>query len=263
MKAVGVLGVLLATVTLMTAACILLPLAPDPAQRGPSGRGTASRLLCGDRLRLHARGDLAAAAADDLPRPSGLQPVGRPVLAARVERRGQPFHRARCRRRGGPRDATTAADHAGGARRLWHRHAGHHAPLRRRGHTGAHPDRRRHPPAGRLLPGDGVSTRDAPRPAAFAVNRALALGRQRRNVGVRVGPRRRHRHRRGHIGRLLGGRGLLSGVRCSLALWLGASDSFPRSRHIQAERASDRSPSRSCSWFASTHRRAVGSLGAT
>ena len=86
MKAVGVLGVLLATVPLMTAACIVLPLVRDPAHRGPSRRGAASGLLRGDRLRLHARGDLTAAAADDLPRPSGLQPVGRPVLAAGVER---------------------------------------------------------------------------------------------------------------------------------------------------------------------------------
>ena len=103
MKAVGVLGVLLATVTLMTAACILLPLVRDPAAPSTfAARRPSSRLLRRDRLRLHARGDLTAAAADDLPRPSGLQPVGRPVLAARVERRRQPVHRARRGRRGGP-----------------------------------------------------------------------------------------------------------------------------------------------------------------
>ena len=96
---------------------------------------------------------------------------------------GQPFHRARCRRRGGPRDETTAADHAGGARRLWHRHAGDHAPLRRRGHAGAHPDRRRHPAAGRLLPGDGVSPRHARSPCS-------ARRQSRPGSGASTAPRR-------------------------------------------------------------------------
>ena len=78
MKAVGVLGVLLATVTLMTAACILLPLIRRDIRWICKG-DAAFRLLRGNRPRLHARGDLPASAADNLPRPPA-QPVGGPVL---------------------------------------------------------------------------------------------------------------------------------------------------------------------------------------
>ena len=75
MTAVGVLGVLLVTVTLLTGACIVLAaVLLGAVERRSAAAATASRLLRRDRLRVHAGRDLAGAAADDLSRPSRLQP---------------------------------------------------------------------------------------------------------------------------------------------------------------------------------------------
>ena len=67
------------------------PAARPLAARAPTC--AARRRTCvlrRDRLRVHARGDLPGAAADDFPRPPGLQPLGGAVFAAAVERRRQP-----------------------------------------------------------------------------------------------------------------------------------------------------------------------------
>ena len=211
MKAVGVLGVLLATVTLMTAACILLPLVRT--RRTVNLQGAAPHLVYFAAIGF----GFMLVEISQLQRLTIF--LGHPAYSLSVvlfsllvsSGAGSLSTGRVADAEAGRATRRRLLIDAGGARRLWHRHASHHAPLRRRGHAGAHPDRRRHPPASWLLPGDGVSTGDAPRPAAFAVNRALALGRQRRNVGVRVGPRRRHRHRGGDIGGLLGRHACLSG----------------------------------------------------
>ena len=68
--------------------------------RAAGGGGPARGVLRGHRARLHARRDLADAAAHHLPRASDLRALGRALRHARLQRRGQP-HRRPARRHGG------------------------------------------------------------------------------------------------------------------------------------------------------------------
>ena len=211
MAAVGVLGVLFVTVIVLTALCIGLPLVLSGSRRGSGRRRAAPALFCRDRVRLHARRNLAGAAAGDLPRTSRLQPLGRAVFAAPVERGGQRVDRPSARRAGGI--AVRGRPDGFCSSSSWWRSARSRLPPC----GGSRRHRRRygfcvsvaHPVAARVLHGHGLSDRHAAGAAGAAVTGALVVGRQRRGVRVRVGGRRRDRDRRGDFGGILGRRRVL------------------------------------------------------
>ena len=126
MAAVGVLGVLFVTVLVLTALCIGLPLLFSGSRARPDRRRAPSGLFRRDRFRVHARRDLTGAAAGDLSGPSCLQPLGRALLAAPVERRGQRVHGASARRDCRPRGPRLSGSSSSWS--SWWRSAPSHRP---------------------------------------------------------------------------------------------------------------------------------------
>ena len=207
MKAVGVLGVLLATVLLMTTACIVFPLLLTRRSADARRRRALPAVFRRDRARLHADRDLAAAAADDLSRSSGVQPVGRAVLVAGIERHRQPVHRA-CDGSAGVDQAAPGVDDRD-AHRLRAPDTADRPPVRVIVHTGTDRAGDRAAVSGGILHGHGVPPGHAPRAQARAAARAVVLGRQRRRVGVCIGARGGDRDRRGDLGGVLDGDALV------------------------------------------------------
>ena len=87
--------------------------------------------------------------------------------------------------------------------RLRRHHADADAPDRRRGDAGPHRRLGRAPGGPGAVHGDGVPPGPRPGPEPAGAD-ALALGRQRRHVGVRIGARGGHRPQHHHLDRVLG-----------------------------------------------------------
>ncbi len=175
----------------------------DHRAGGPPGQRPLAGLLRQHRPRVHVRRDLPAAAADRVPRPSDLQPVGGPLFLARLERSGQlPEQSGRGARHERAGRAAFPAP-AGRALRLRIREPGGHPRVPGVDDAGARPSR-----DGDAVPpgtpdGHGLPARHAARVRAHAPLDAVALGNQRRHVRMRFGARDRHRAKLQHLCRVL------------------------------------------------------------
>ena len=207
------LGTLLFTVLLLTALCIVVPLFVATDRAALTGAAPLVHVLRRHRPRLHAGRDVADAAPDRRARPPHLRADRGAVLAAarRAASAAALTSRDRAATSVGPAGLVRlggAARAAGGVRR-------HHAAADR---TASRAPRRRSGSPSRPLmlavPGLFMGMAFplglglAPDPAGAD---ALALGRQRRDLGVRIGARGGDRAQHDHLDRVLGRLLLLRG----------------------------------------------------
>ena len=202
MKAVGVLGVLLATVLLMTTACIVFPLLLTRRRADLDGAGPYLLYFAAIGLGFM------------LIEISQLQRLtiflGHPayslsvVLFSLLVSSGiGSLSTARCDGSAGVAQAAPGARLSLTLIAFGLADTADRPPVRVVVHAGADRAGDRAAVPGGVLHGHGVPPGHAPRAQARAAARAVVVGRQRRRVGVRVGARGGDRDRRGDLGGVL------------------------------------------------------------